>query len=314
MLIRRAGRILLPWIVVAGPSAGCRRSAPPAATSPGTPAAVRLGLSLLDAGDARAASLKRAADEAHAELRIECANGRAPAQSGQVLALIDARVAALLLVPGSPDLLHSAAETAAAKSVALVSLGRGDGAVGGWVGLKSGTLAREAGEAAAKRLRAAGVTRPRLVVVETARWPETTRRDEAVLAALEREFGSLDVPVRLRSCETESETRDRLIEGLPSLVTLDAIVAAEPATTRGACAAVKALKQFARTLVVGVTDDEELAATARAADSRLVLVSFKSADVASKAVAAALRAAKGGAPLPVEEVASELVGAGTEAR
>lgn len=315
MLIRRASRRIVPWIVVAGSIAGCHRNADPK-RAPGAspPAATRLGVSLLDDDDPCTAPLKSAAEEARAELRIECANRRLSAQPGQVLALLDQKVAALLLVPGSPDLLHSVAETAAAKSVPLMTLGRGDGSVGGWVGLKSGTLAREAGEAAARRLRAAGVKRPRIVVVETSRWPETTRRNEAVLAPLQKEFGSLDLPIRLRSCETEAETRDLLIEGLPRLVSADAIVAAEPATTAGAWAAVRDLKPFERTLVVGVTGDAALEAAARAADSRLVLVCFRPADLAQKAVAAALRAAKGGEKLPIEEVAAELVEGRASAR
>jgi ABC-type sugar transport system substrate-binding protein len=305
---RRARRRIFAWVVAAGSLAGCHRSAaPPPVNGAPPPAATRLGAALLDPADRCSVALKEAAGEAHAELRVESAEGRLAAQSRQVLTLLDEKVSALLLVPGSPDLLHSVAEIAAAKSVPLVTIGRGDGSVGGWVGLRSGTLAREAGEAAARRLRAAGVTRPRVIVVETTRWPETTRRNEAVLAPLQREFGSLDLPVRLRNCETEAETRDLLVEGLPRLVSVDAIVAAEPATTAGALAAVKEMRPFDRTLIVGVTDDAELAASARAADSRLVLVSFRPADLAQKAVGAALRAAKGGEKPAIEEVAAELV-------
>lgn len=271
-------------------------------------------MALLDSADRCAASLKEAAGAARAELRIESAEGRFAAQSRQVLTLLDEKVAALLLVPGSPDLLHSVAEIAKAKSVPLVTIGRGDGSVGSWVGLKSGTLAREAGEAVARRLRAAGITRPRVVVVESTRWPETTRRNEAVLAPLQREFGSLDLPVRLRNCETEPETRDLLISGMPRLVSVDVLVAAEPATTAGAVTALKELRQFDRTLIVGVTDDAELAASARVAGSRLVLVSFRPADLAQKAVGAALRAAKGGEQPAIEEVAAELVEGGPAAR
>ena len=310
---RRRAHRLLHWIVAAGSIAGCHRSAaPPEVKGAAATAATRIGLSLAEAADPRAATIKSAAAEQKADLRVECASGRYSAQSNQVLALLDQRVAALLLVPSSPDLLHSIAEIAASKAVPLVAIGRGDGSVGGWVGLKSATLASEAGSAAARRLRAAGVTRPRVVAVETTRWPETTRRNEAVLAVLQKEFGSLDVPVRVRSCETEAETHDLLRQALPQLVSVDLIVAAEPATTAGTWAAIRGVQQFEHTLLVGVSDDADLEASARASDSRLVLVCYRPADLAAKAVGAALRAA-GGEKTPIDEVAAELVVAGASA-
>jgi hypothetical protein len=119
--------------------------------------------------------------------------------------------------------------------------------------------------------------------------------------------------VRLRSCETEAETHDLLRKALPPLVAVDAIVAAEPVTTAGTWAALRGLTPFEATLLVGVSDDADLEAAARAAGSRLVLVCYRPADLAAKAVGAALRAAGGEKP-PVDEVAAELVGAGTGAR
>jgi ABC-type sugar transport system substrate-binding protein len=306
------------WISVAllaVAPAGCGKEATkPADAATAASAPTRIGLSLVDASDSRAAALKAAAQAARVDLRVQCANGLFAAQSSQVLALLDEKVTALLLVPSSPDLLHEMAMLVASKSVPLITIGRGDGSVGAWVGVKSETLARETGEAVARTLRQAGVTRPRLVTIESSRWPETKRRNEAVLSALQKEFGSLDLPIRLHDCETEVETLELLLEGLPRLVSVDAILAAEPATTAAAWASVQRVAGMAKTLVAGVTDDDKLATVARADGSRLVLVCWKPSDLATKAVDAALHAAGGGAKGSADEVATELVGVGTGPR
>jgi hypothetical protein len=129
---------------------------------------LRLGLSIADLSDPRIEALRAAAADAHVEL-IVGGKGVKP-QPLQVAELLQAKVAALLLVPSSPDLLHEIDRTVSAKSVALVAIGRGDGRVGAWVGLKSATLAKEAGEAAGRALLAAGCTKARFVL-ESSRWP-----------------------------------------------------------------------------------------------------------------------------------------------
>ena len=287
---------------------GCRRgeAADPGAAEP--PAATRLGLSIADLSDPRIDALRAAAADAHVELVVG-GKGVKP-QPQQVAELLQAKVAALLLVPSSPDLLHEIGQTASAKSVALVAIGRGDGRVGAWVGLKSATLAKEAGEAAGRALLAAGCTKPRVIVLESSRWPETARRIEATLQGIAAACGGVEVVVRLTQCEEQTETERLLDQGLPHTVEFDALVAADPAPTEAAFRALARIPSRERAFVVGVSDDDALVEKARAAGSRLVVVAWKRSELGAKAIDAALAAAKGDRARSLQEVSATVVGAG----
>jgi ABC-type sugar transport system substrate-binding protein len=291
-------------------AAGCHRGASGDAKPAERPALTRLGLSIADLSDSRVAALRSAARDAHVELVVGGATVGVKPQPLQVAELLEAHVAALLLVPSSPDLLHELAQTAASKSVPLVAIGRGDGRVGAWVGLKSGTLAKEAGEIAGRALRKAGCEKPRVIVVETSRWPETSRRIEATLKAIEGECGGVEVVVRLNQCETQAETERLLDEGLARTSSIDAIVAADPAPTAGAWSAVARSAFKDRAFVVGVTDDAALVEKARAAASRLIVVAWKRDELGTKAIEAALAATKGDAARSLQEVGATVVSAG----
>jgi ABC-type sugar transport system substrate-binding protein len=287
---------------------GCRRGE---AADPGpakAPAVLRLGLSIADLSDPRIDALRAAAADAHVELMVG-GKGVKP-QPLQVAELLQAKVAALLLVPSSPDLLHEIDRTASAKSVALVAIGRGDGRVGAWVGLRSATLAKEAGEAAGRALLAAGCTKPRVIVLESSRWPETSRRIEATLQGIAAACGGVEVVVRLTECEGQAETERLLDEGLPRTVAFDALVAAEPGPTAAAWSALARTPSKDHAFVVGVSDDDALVEKARAAGSRLVVVAWKRSDLGAKAIDAALAAAKGDRARSLQEVSATVVGAG----
>src|SRR5262245_2587645 len=275
-------------------AAGCRRAAPPAAESPAT-APTRLGLSIADLADDRVAPLRAAAAAAHVELVVGGATVGVKPQPLQVAELLEAKVGALLLVPSSPDLLHAIGRTVSAKSVPLVAIGRGDGRVGAWVGLKSGTLAKEAGAAAGRALKREGRTKPRVIVVESSRWPETSRRIEATLKGIEAECGSVEVPVRLTQCETRSETERMVGEGIAGSSPIDLIVAADPTPTAAAWSAVEGSPAKGRTWVVGVSDDDAFVEKARDAGARLIVVAWKREELGRRAIDAALAAMKGDA-------------------
>jgi ABC-type sugar transport system substrate-binding protein len=287
---------------------GCRRSEAADPASAKAPAATRLGLSVADSSDPRIEALRAAAADAHVELVVG-GKGVKP-QPLQVAELLQAKVAALLLVPSSPDLLHEIDRTASAKSVALVAIGRGDGRVGAWVGLKSATLAKEAGEAAGRALLAAGCTKPRVIVLESSRWPETTRRIEPTLQGIAAACGGVEVVMRLTECEGQAETERLLDEGLPRTVPFDALVAADPGPTAAAWNALARIPSRGHAFVVGVSDDDALVEKARAAGSHLVVVAWKRSELGAKAIDAALAAAKGDRAHSLQEVSATVVSAG----
>jgi len=306
-------RPILRFLVAAACAAstghsGCRRgeAADPGPAKP--PAATRLGLSVADSSDPRIDALRAAAADAHVELVVG-GKGVKP-QPLQVAKLLQTKVAALLLVPSSPDLLHEIDRTASAKSVALVAIGRGNGRIGAWVGLRSATLAKEAGEAAGRALLAAGCTKPRLIVLESSRWPETSRRIEATLQGIAAACGGVEVVVRLTECEEQAETERLLDQGLPHTVAFDALVAADPGPTAAAWSALARIPSREHAFVVGVSDDDALVEKARAAASRLVVVAWKRSDLGAKAIDAALAAAKGDRARSLQEVSATVVGAG----
>jgi hypothetical protein len=71
-----------------------------------------------------------------------------------------------------------------------------------------------------------------VIVVETSRWPETSRhRGDA--KAIEGERGGVEVVVRLNQCGDAGRDGQLLDEGLARTTAIDAIVAAEAAPTGG---------------------------------------------------------------------------------
>jgi hypothetical protein len=208
------------------------------------------------------------------ELDVRAGIGSATASEAALLALVDAKVAALLLFPFAPDLLQRARVVAKERQMPLLIALRSDGRSGPWAGASSTTLAKEAGERVAARLIADGVKEPRIVVVEDGRWPETQRRADLAIDAIEQRVGKVDVRLRQRQAGGVEATLKDLLPAIDRLKRVDVLVAGDPASTATALAAAERSGLAASVWVVGISDD---AATCEAAakGGRAVLVSFE---------------------------------------
>jgi hypothetical protein len=156
-----------------------------------------------------------------------------------------------------------------------------------------------------------GIARPRVVVVEDSRWPETTRRVEETLKGIEASCGEIDLPLRLHTAPAPDQTAKALVGALRRMATADVLVAGDRFATEGAVAGAQQSHLAATLLVVGITDDPKLVEAAQRPDARLLLVAWKRDELVAKAidaVAAALAAPASPESALQREVACELVG------
>jgi ABC-type sugar transport system substrate-binding protein len=292
----------------------CREHAAPSPPPPQAEPPKRVAIALGEPIEGYEARLRDELRERHVDLLVESAHGHAAVQIEQVRRLLEAKPSALLLSPIVPDTLEQARTLAARAGTPLVALLRGDGRNGAWVGVPSSTLAKESGERAGERLIAAGIRRPRVVVVENPRWPETTRRVEATLKGIESRCDSIDLPLRLHPSGTPPEEVTALVGALDRLGTADLIVAGDRAGTATAIEAARASPLGAKLIVIGVTDDPAAIEAARASKSRLLLVAWKREDLVRESLAAIDEAsdeASGGAAA-TRAIECELVGLGED--
>ena len=288
--------------------AGCHKeAAAPAAAKPATP---RVGLALGEPIDGLGEALRAALRDHGFEVSLESALGRATAQLEQVAQLLDQKVSILVLDPVVPDVLFRAGAAASDRHVPLLGVLRGDGMAGPWVGVGSGTLAREAGERAGAWLATNGRTRPRVVVVEDPRWPESRRRVEGTLRGLESACGEIELPLRASLLATPEKTAATLVVELARLQGADVLVAGDEFSTAAAVQAAGDCVSKDSIVVVGATSDEKLVESARASGSRLLLVAWDRKELVKRVVTAvdALLADPGRGVK--EELPSELVGLG----
>ncbi len=208
------------------------------------------------------------------ELDVRPGYGQATATEAAVLALVDLKVEAILLFPSSPDLLQRARRLAADREVPLLLALRGDGRSGAWVGVASGELAAEAGQRVAARLAADGIAEPRIVVVEDARWPESRRRAEVIIDAIEQRFGRVEVRLRQPLEGTAELTLESLLPLMARMQSVDVLIGGDPASTAVACEAAKRSGIASRACVVGISDDSALLDAARLPAARMALVSY----------------------------------------
>ncbi|MBL8843479.1 MAG: sugar ABC transporter substrate-binding protein [Planctomycetes bacterium] len=249
------------------------------------------------------------------ELDVRSGYGSATATEAAVLALVDRKVEAILLFPSAPDLLQRARRLAADREVPLLLALRGDGRSGAWVGAPSSELAGEAGTRVAARLAADGVKEPRVVVIEDARWPESRRRAELTLDALEQRFGKIEVRLRHPLEATVEQTLASLLPLLARLQTADLLVGGDPASTAVAVEAAQRAGLAASACVAGISDDPALHEAAKAAGARLALVTY-TREEAAPAFFAAIEALR---TTPLEQrdalrapLACTLIGLGAE--
>ncbi len=308
-LLRIESMVVIVVVTVAA-ALGCRKHESPPPQPSDEPAARRIGIALGEPIDGLDAELRAAARERAIDLDIVSAHGFAAVQIAQVSQLLEKRVAALLLGPVAPDTLEQARAAASARQIPLIGLLRGDGKSGSWVGIGSATLARAAGERAGASLRMEGGARPRVVVVEDSRWPETTRRVEATLEGLESKCGGIDLPLRKRMDATPADSIAALVESLARLGHVDVLVAGDRFTTEVAIEGAARSRLKETLLVVGATDDCKAIEAARASSSRLLLVAWKREDLVRTLLDAATSAATDPTAEIRREVACELVGGG----
>jgi len=239
------------------------------------------------------------------ELDLRAGIGSATASESALLTLVDAKVAALLLFPSAPDLLQRARLFAKERQLPLVIALRSDGRSGPWAGASSQALAKEAGERVAARLVADGVKEPRIVVVEDGRWPETVRRADLAIDAIERQLGKVDVRLRQRQGAGTDATLKELLPALDRLKRIDVLIAGDPATTATALAAAERSGLAASVYVVGISDDAATRETA-AKSGRAVIACFER-DAVARALFDGLDAIA--ATAPADPSAASWVGA-----
>jgi ABC-type sugar transport system substrate-binding protein len=286
----------------------CSKAKEAGPTAPAAPEPPRIAIALGESIDGLAKELRDAAHAKSIEVLIAEAHGHSTSQSEQVGQFFERKIAALLVDPVVPDLLHRFRATAAEKQVPMIGLLRGDGRVGSWVGIASSALAKEAGERAGAWLKSNGCARPRVVVIEDARWPETTRRVEATLEAIEAACGGIDLPLRLRTLLTPAETSTTLLEALGRLGRADVLVAGDRFATEAAVRGARESPLRDSLLVVGTSDDPELAEAARAPKSRLLLVAWKRDELVRLAIDAAAAAIAAPTQEVSRAVPCELIG------
>ncbi len=271
------GRRLAAWSWCALAAAACGDK-PAAVADPGAvapPKALpRLGVVLGEPQDGLEALLLDEARRRGRELDVRPGYGSATATEAAVLALVDLKVEAIVFFPAAPDLLQRARRLAADREVPLLLALHGDALSGAWVGVPSSMLASEAGERVAARLAADGVTEPCVIVVEDARWPESRKRAEFAIRAVEQRLGKVEVRLRHPLGFSNEDTLERLLALMARMERIDAVIAGDPQSTAVAIAAVKRGGLAATACVAGISDDPALQTDARTTGARLALVSY----------------------------------------
>lgn len=268
------------WALAALWLASCGGDAAPAdggAAAP--PASPRVGVVFGEHFAGYESALYDAARSRGRELVVRSGYGHAAATELSVELLIEQRVAALVLFPSVPDLLQRARKLATDHSLPLLLALRSDGRSGPWAGVASDEQADTLGARLAERLAADGIAEPTVVTFEDARWPESRRRVEAILAVVEQRLGH--VQVRLRQSE-EGGIEPTLALAMPRLARIgrvDLLVAGDAASTACALAAAERAGLRATACIAGTSDDEALLAAA-AGSSRTWLIGYTRAQVA----------------------------------
>jgi len=287
---------------------GCSKKAAENPPEPSAPPFQRVAVLLGEPIDGIETALLEEARAREMHLAITSSHGHVNAQIEQVGQALDAGPAALLLGPVAPDVLQRARSAARDKHVPFVALLHGDARSGSWVGVRSSALAREAGERAGRLLLARGIRQPRVFVVEDGRWPESTRRVEEMLRGLEATCGSIQLMLRVAIGLTPAETSSFLLEGLGRAHVVDVLVAGDRMATAGAELGARGSKLKESLLVVGATDDAALVETARGADSKLVVVTWKREDLVKLSIDAVEAAMAAPDAQVTKDVPCELVG------
>jgi len=278
---RRAlrGRVAGAWLAVL--AAGCGGDPDPIGAAPTVAArTARIGVVFGERFEGHEEALFAAARARGRELDVRSGHGHDRATELNFQDLIEQRVGAIVLFPAAPELLQRARSLAAERSLPLLSAMRSDGRSGPWAGVASGEQAAAVGERAADRLAADGIARPTVVAFEDPRWPESRRRVEATLDAIERRCGKVEV--RLRVFE-EGGVEPSLARAMPRLARVgrvDLFVAGDPASTPVALEAARRTGLDVSATLIGVSDDPALLAAA-AQSARTFLVGYDRAACAA---------------------------------
>jgi DNA-binding LacI/PurR family transcriptional regulator len=288
---------------------GCRKHAAEAEpAAPAAPSSPRVSVLLGEPIDGFEPKLLEAARARGLQVEIESSHGHVDAQLEQIGRALERKPAALLLGPIHPDTLQRTRSASGEKQVPFVSLLHGDGKSGSWVGVPSTKLAREAGERAGRVLLARGITRPRVFAVEDGRWPESQRRVEATLKGIEATCGGLNLMLRVKTGVTPADTSTALQEGLRRAHEVEVLVAGDRLATAGAELGARASQLAGSLLVVGVCDDPQLVAAAKAPDAKLIAVAWTAEELARQAVDAVATAIAAPGTEVQREIACELIG------
>ncbi len=161
-------------------------------------------------------------------------------------------------------------------------LAAGAVAVGAWLGagVASGEQAAAAGERAAERLVADGVTQATVVAFEDPRWPESRRRVEATLDAVERRCGKVEVRLRVFEEGGVAPSLEKAMPRLARVGRIDLFVAGDPASTPVALEAARRMGLDVSATLVGISDDPALLAAATQS-ARTFLVGYERAKCAA---------------------------------
>ncbi len=282
----RMGHRSSRWFLAGAAAVGgsCGQGAASDRSSNGAPAqsapaaATQIGLLLAESNPGFESSLREAAHVHGYELVVFDGVREPSVQDVALRKLFDRHVAAIVMLPSAPDPLYRAMRAASDQKTPLLSALRGDGKSGPWAGVASATLATESGDRVAARLIADGVSEPRIIVIEDPCWPESQRRADLCIDAIEKRVGKVHVKLRLKALRSAEATVPVLLEGLVRMRVADVLVAGDPVSTEAALDGASRSSLAATLYVVGVTDDETRAAAARAGKSRASLVTFHRSD------------------------------------
>lgn len=312
---RAAGRRALGgWTLALAACSGGERPAREGPPIPPPPTALpRIGVLFGEPFPGYEEALRAEAVRIGRELDVRAGFGQPAATEMALLALVDARVEAIVFFPSAPALAQRALALARERSVPLLFAMRTDGRSGPWAGVDSAALAEEAGARIAAVLAAGQVATPSIVIVEDRRWPESRRRSERMVDAIEQRIGRVTIEIRHPLAASTGSSVDDLVLLLRDLDGVDALLAGDPQSTAVAFEARSRMGWGARCAIGGISDDARLHEAARAEGSRMALIAFEPA-AAAAAIGRALEqfathAGDGDRETSVAEaVACELIG------
>jgi DNA-binding LacI/PurR family transcriptional regulator len=261
----------------------------------------RIGVIFGEPFEGHEEALYAAARSRGRELDVRRAHGRVAATELAVQSLIEQRVSAIVLYPSAPELLQRARKLAAERSVPLLLAMRSDGRSGPFAGILSGEQAEPLGERAAARLAVDGVLTPSVVAFEDPRWPESRRRVESTLDAVERKLGKVEVRLRVFEEGGVEPSLEKAMARLARVGRVDLFLAGDPASTRVALEAARRMGLDVTATVAGISDDPALL-TAAERSTRTFLVGCDRAACAA-AILDGVAKLEGG-PSPAEGDAS----------